>query len=55
MTEHEHVWSAWTTEARVDGAESIQRLVRRCYTCGKAQWEDDAGVGDDLLNTEGGA
>lgn len=53
MTEqHEHVWSAWSTEARVDGAEAIQRLTRKCYVCGAAQWEDDD---EAPLNTVGGA
>lgn len=42
MAEHQHVWSAWTTEPRADGEEFVQRLVKRCYVCGKTHWEDDA-------------
>lgn len=40
--EHQHVWSAWSTEPRLDGAELVHRLVKRCYTCGKTHWEDDS-------------
>lgn len=42
VEEHQHVWSAWTTEPRADGAELVYRLMKRCYACGKTHWEDDA-------------
>ena len=39
--ECDHVWSAWTTDPPVPDGVSVQRLRRKCFTCGLEEWEDD--------------
>lgn len=36
-----HLFSAWSTEPPTPDGVTVQRLVRRCYTCGQVEYEDD--------------
>lgn len=36
-----HLFGAWTTEPQVLGSVTVQRLMRKCSTCGDVQYADD--------------